>query len=88
MDVQGPDPGATLSLNAIGKQDTYLLNEDPIYSPFKYSYDRHSNFTKFHRSTTISKHNVLSFTRRKEDNTEGTDKLLTCFLDSFGLGVF
>ena len=57
MDVQGPDPGATLSLNAIGKQDTYLLNEDPIYSPFKYSYDRHSNFTKFHRSTTISKPN-------------------------------
>ncbi len=26
MDVQGPDPGATLALNAIGKQDTYLLN--------------------------------------------------------------
>ena len=57
MDVQGPDPGATLSLNAIGKQDTYLLNDDPRYSPFKYSYDRHSNFTKFHRSTTISKPN-------------------------------
>lgn len=55
MGLQGPDQGAVLSLNAIGQQDTYLLKTDPDHSLFKYETKQHSNFTKFHKSTTISK---------------------------------
>ena len=53
MIVEGPNPGAQIALNAIGKQDTYLLENDPENSFFKYDPKRHSNFQKFHRSTKI-----------------------------------
>ncbi len=55
MGLQGPDQGAVLSLNAIGQQDTYLLNSDPEQSFFNYTAKQHSNFTKYHKSVTISK---------------------------------
>ena len=48
MIVEGPNPGAQIALNAIGKQDTYLLENDPENSFFKYDPKRHSNFQKFH----------------------------------------
>ena len=35
-DTSGPNTGSIISLNAIGKQDTYLLEDDPIHSLFKY----------------------------------------------------
>src|SRR5210317_1644579 len=54
-DTSGPNTGAILSLNAIGKQDTYLLEVDPIHSLFKYEPKRHANFTKFHKSLNVNK---------------------------------
>ena len=62
MGLQGPDQGAVLSLNAIGQQDTYLLKTDPEHSLFKYEAKQHSNFTKFHKSVTISKPSSSSAT--------------------------
>jgi len=62
MGLQGPDQGAVLSLNAIGQQDTYLLKNDPEHSFFKYDMNQHSNFTKFHKSVTISKPSSSSST--------------------------
>jgi len=59
-DTSGPNTGAIISLNAIGKQDTYLLDDDPVHSFFKYNVKKHSNFTKFHKSTTISKPSTSS----------------------------
>ncbi len=59
-DTSGPNTGAIISLNAIGKQDTYLLDDDPVHSFFKYDVKKHSNFTKFHKSTTISKPSTSS----------------------------
>jgi len=53
MIAEGPDPGALIRLNAIGQQDTYLINDDPEHSFFKYDMKRHSNFTKYHRSTKV-----------------------------------
>lgn len=47
--------GAGVSLNAIGKQDTYLLTDDVDKSIFNYKLKRHSNFTKFHRTTIVNK---------------------------------
>jgi len=47
--------GAGVSLNAIGKQDTYLLTSDVDKSIFNYNIKRHSNFTKFHRTTVINR---------------------------------
>jgi len=46
--------GAKVSLNAIGKQDTYLTRNDPEYSLFKYNPKQHAHFTKFHRSTNVA----------------------------------
>jgi hypothetical protein len=43
---------AVMSLYAVGKQDTYLDGKDPI---FDFNQRRHSNFTKFQRSTKIKK---------------------------------
>ncbi|QOR60728.1 hypothetical protein [Bathycoccus sp. RCC716 virus 3] len=54
-DTSGPDTGAILSLNAIGKQDTYLLENKYTNSLFNYDNKQHSNFTKFHKSTNIIK---------------------------------
>jgi hypothetical protein len=45
---------AKISLKAIGKQDTYLLSDDPEESFFKYTTDkRHSDFRKYHRNRNI-----------------------------------
>ena len=55
MDLQGPDTGSVLALNAIGKQDTFLLHDSPTHSFFKYEPTQHSNFTKYHKSITVSK---------------------------------
>ena len=55
MGLQGPDQGAVLSLNAIGQQDTYLINSEPVHSLFDYHSEQHSNFVKFHKSITITK---------------------------------
>jgi len=54
-DTSGPNTGSIVSLNAIGKQDTYLLEDDPIHSLFKYEPKRHANFTKFHKSLNVNK---------------------------------
>jgi len=53
--VSGPNTGAIISLNAIGKQDTYLIENDTEKSFFKYNLKQHSNFTKFHKSTKVIK---------------------------------
>jgi hypothetical protein len=55
QDISGPNAGAIISLNAIGKQDTYLIENEPKKSFFNYDPKRHSNFTKFHKSTIINK---------------------------------
>ena len=47
--------GAGVSLHAIGKQDTYLLTDDIDKSIFNYNIKRHSNFTKFHRTTIVNR---------------------------------
>lgn len=47
------DAGAKVALNAIGKQDTYLIHDDPEYSLFKYSPKQHANFTKVHNRKNI-----------------------------------
>jgi hypothetical protein len=61
-DTSGPDTGAILSLNAIGKQDTYLLDKDPSLSFFKYDQKRHAQFSKFHKSTNVNKPSSSSTT--------------------------
>jgi len=59
-DTSGPNTGSIVSLNAIGKQDTYLLEDDPIHSLFKYESKKHANFTKFHKSLNVNKPNSSS----------------------------
>ena len=55
-DTSGPNTGSIISLNAIGKQDTYLIENDQNKSFFtNTSKRRHSNFTKFHKSTVVNK---------------------------------
>ena len=61
-DTSGPNTGSILSLNAIGKQDTYLLEDDPIHSLFKYEPKRHANFTKFHKNLNVNKPSNASAT--------------------------
>jgi hypothetical protein len=51
----GPNTGSKISLSAIGKQDTYLLESDPDFSLFKYTPKRHSKFTKFHRNFNVNR---------------------------------
>ena len=47
---------AKISLKAIGKQDTYLLSDDPEESFFNYATDkRHSEFRKYHRNRNVVK---------------------------------
>lgn len=47
---------AKISLKAIGKQDTYLLSNDPDESFFNCTTDRrHSDFRKYHRSRNVVK---------------------------------
>tara|TARA_B100001142_G_C14331107_1_gene654161 strand:- start:1031 stop:2380 length:1350 start_codon:yes stop_codon:yes gene_type:complete len=54
-DTSGPNTGAVLRMNAIGKQDTYLLSDEPDKSFFKYDSKNHAHFTKFHKSLNVSK---------------------------------
>jgi hypothetical protein len=49
---------AKISLKAIGMQDTHLLSKDPEDSLFKYELNQYSNFTKLHRSKTVTKMDV------------------------------
>ena len=44
---------AHVALSAIGKQDTYLLSNDPEQSFFNYNTERHAEFRKFHRNRNI-----------------------------------
>ena len=47
---------AKISLKAIGKQDTYLLSNDPEESFFNYTTNkRHSEFRKYHRNRNVVK---------------------------------
>jgi len=47
---------AKISLKAIGKQDTYLLSDDPEESFFNYATNKkHSEFRKYHRSRNVVK---------------------------------
>jgi hypothetical protein len=47
---------AKISLKAIGKQDTYLLSDDPEESFFNYTTNRrHSDFRKYHRNKNVIK---------------------------------
>ena len=54
-DITGPNTGAILRMNAIGKQETYLLSVEPEKSFFKYNSKNHAHFTKFHKSLKVSK---------------------------------
>src|SRR6056300_1737058 len=46
---------AKISLKAIGKQDTYLLSDDPEESFFNYTTDRrHSDFRKYQRIKNVN----------------------------------
>ena len=47
--------GAGVSLNAIGKQESYIYSDNVDESIFNYDLKRHSNFTKFHRTTIVNK---------------------------------
>ena len=53
-DVTGPRTAAVIALNAIGKQDPYLVTDDTETSLFHYTEKRHSEFTKFHRTTIVT----------------------------------
>jgi len=45
---------ARVALNAIGKQEPYLLSKNPDESFFNYNMQRHSEFRKFHRNRNIT----------------------------------
>lgn len=47
--------GAGISLNAIGKQESYILSDNIDESIFNYDLKKHSNFTKFHRTTIVNR---------------------------------
>jgi hypothetical protein len=47
--------GAGVCLNAIGKQESYILSENVDESIFYYNLKKHSNFTKFHRTTIVNR---------------------------------
>ena len=47
--------GAGISLNAIGKQESYILSDNIDESIFNYDIKKHSNFTKFHRTTVVNR---------------------------------
>jgi len=53
----GPNTGSVISLNAIGKQDTYLLDNNKENSLYNYEQKQHSNFTKFHRNFNVNRPN-------------------------------
>ncbi len=51
---------AKISLKAIGKQDSYLLSDNPDESFFNYTTDkRHSNFRKYHRNQLLFRFLVI-----------------------------
>src|SRR6056300_1156809 len=51
----GASTAAIVSLNALGKQDRYLISENTNDSLFNYETKRHANFRKYHRVTNVSK---------------------------------
>ena len=52
-DVAGASTAGVISLNAIGGQDVYLVEEKIEKSLFKYDEIRHTDYTRFYRSTKI-----------------------------------
>ena len=53
-DINGASTGAMICLHAIGKQDEHLIsNDDKARSLFTYKEKRHSNFSKYHRTTPV-----------------------------------
>jgi hypothetical protein len=60
MEFKGPNEGAVLTLNSIGQQDTYLINNNSEHSLFKYEIKRHTDFRKFHKSITVSRPSTAS----------------------------
>jgi len=47
--------GAGVSLSAIGKQESYIHSDNIDESIFNYDLKKHSNFTKFHRTTIVNR---------------------------------
>ncbi len=53
-DINGASTGAMICLHAIGKQDDHLIsNDEKARSLFTYKEKRHSNFSKYHRTTPV-----------------------------------
>ena len=52
-DVEGPSTAGVIALNAIGGQDVHLIEEDIEKSLFRYKEVRHTDYTRFYRSTKI-----------------------------------
>lgn len=51
----GARTAAIISLNALGKQDRYLISEDTTESLFSNDVKRHADFRKYHRVTNVPK---------------------------------
>ena len=56
----GARTAAIIALNALGKQDRYLISENLNDSLFDYSERRHADFRKYHRVTNVSNPNIKS----------------------------
>jgi hypothetical protein len=52
-DVYGPSTAGVIALNAIGGQDVHLVEENIEKSLFRYEEIRHTDYTRFYRSTKI-----------------------------------
>jgi hypothetical protein len=52
-DVAGPSTAGVIALNAIGGQDVHLVEENIEKSIFKYEEIRHTDYTRFYRTTKI-----------------------------------
>jgi hypothetical protein len=52
-DVPGPSTAGVIALNAIGGQDVHLVTDDVEKSIFKYDEIRHTDYTRFYRTTRI-----------------------------------
>ena len=56
----GARTAAIVALNALGKQDRYLISENLNDSLFDYTERRHADFRKYHRVTNVSNPNIKS----------------------------
>ena len=52
-DVAGPSTAGVIALNAIGAQDVHLVTEDIEKSIFNYTETRHTDYTRFYRTTQV-----------------------------------